>query len=67
MSRPDGSETAVESSQISALYNKLDALWETHLDLLDQYQKAQAEMQKHLSQVGQLLQRYDASVSDNVD
>lgn len=36
---------------LETLQNKLDLLWEQHLQLLDQYDTAQKQVQKHFSSV----------------
>lgn len=43
----DGEGTA----RLVTLHDKLDELWEKYLTLLDEYQKAQKEVQKHMSAV----------------
>ena len=39
------------ADDLVALHDRLDALWERYLDHVDQYQKAQHELQKQLSSV----------------
>ena len=46
-------------NDVNALQDRLDTLWQKYLDHLDQYQKAQAELQKELSAVRLLYLRQD--------
>lgn len=45
------SPAEVAQTDISALHDKLDNLWAKHLTLLDQYQRAQEQLAKHMSSV----------------
>lgn len=36
---------------LGEMQDKLDGLWEKHLELLDQYHQAQTQLQKHMSKV----------------
>ena len=40
-----------DSSSVEDLSDKLDSLWAKHLILLDQYDQAQKQLQKHMSSV----------------
>jgi len=49
--QPPIPDSSSGSSFIEDLSDKLDSLWAKHLILLDQYDKAQKQLQKHMSSV----------------
>lgn len=38
-------------AELIDVHGKLDSLWEQYLEVLDEYQKAQSELQKNMSSV----------------
>ena len=49
--QPETSQNGLEVEDVTALHDKLDALWEKYLNHLDEYQRAQNALRKQLSSV----------------
>lgn len=59
-------EPSSQDESLTALNEKLDSLWVQYLALLDQYQKAQADLQRCLSTVRLLHRMYQDLVADRI-